>query len=455
MTVGAPRPGAPAAGGGPTAGGLAQPLPRRWRRPAVVSLGGKALELGTLVPLLTVVPRTLGPADYGALALALAIVTAGSTAAALGGPTLLTRFVAAVRPSERPALALALTLRAARWRLALGLSALAAGGAAFALAPGSVPLVPALLVAGAFVLDVAATLLLQAALALGGVASWSLRYPLQNGALVVAALGLHQSFGRDGAVAALPIASGVALVLGAASLAPRLRGVSRIRVLPGGVARFALLQGAGGALLALTHRGGVVAVALLGGSAAQQGFAGLALGLALALTYVVGQIFTVELPGLAAHAATDLARVERSVGRAAARLAAAAGIAAAFGVVLAEPLLRTVVGRDYSPASDAVGIVLAGVVLAPVVAAASQLTALRLRPDLRLLASGAGAAVFLAATALLVPAHAATGAAAAFVLAAGASVLVSGAVLRPALGPGLVAGSLGAALTLVLLAVSQ
>lgn len=438
---------------GRAAGDLSRPPAGRWRRPAVVGLGGKALELATLVPLFTVVPRALGPADYGALALALAIVTAASTAAALGGPTLLTLFVAGVPASERPALALALTLRAARWRLALGVSGVAVAAAAVAI--GRVSLMLALLVATAFVLDVAATLMLQAALALGAVSSWSMRYALQNAVLVVAALGLHEAFGREGSVAALPLASGVALLLGIVALGPRLRGAARARTLPGEIGRFALLQGAGGALLALTQRGGVVAVALLGGSAAQQGFAGLALGLALALTYVVGQIFTVELPGLAAHAVTDLAGVERSVGRIAAQLAAVAGVAAVGGIVLAEPLLRAVVGSDYSAASDALGIALAGIVLGPAAAAANQLTALRLRPGLRLLASAAGAAVFLVATAALVPAYAAAGAAAAFVVATGASVLVSWVALRPALGPGLVGGSLGAAMALVALAVSR
>lgn len=427
----------------------------RWRRPAAVGIGGKALEFVTLVPLLTVVPRALGPADYGALALALAIVAAGSTAAALGGPTLLTRFVGAAVPSERAALALALTLRAARWRLALGVSVLAFGSVTVALSPSRLPVLPAILVAVALLLDVAATLLLQAALALGRVSSWSLRYPLQNGVLVAAVLVLHDDFGRSGAIAALPVASGAALVLGVMALFPRVRGVSPAGALPGAVGRFALIQGAGGALLVLTHRGGVVAVALLGGSAAQQGFTALALGLALALTYAVAQIFTVELPGHAASAATDLVRVEESVGRIAGRLAVATGIVAAGGVVVAEPLLRAVVGRDYSNASDAVGIALAAVVLAPAAAAASQLTALRLRPDLRLQATGAGAAVFLVATAVLVPAHAAVGAAAAFVAATAVSVLVSGAVLRPALGPALMVGSLGSSAAIVALAVSR
>lgn len=433
----------------------AEPRATSWRRPAAVGLGGKALEFLTLVPLLTVVPRVLGPSDYGVLALALAVVTAGATMAALGGPTLLTRFVAAAPLPERAAMAVALTLRAARWRLALAVAALLVGATAAAVAPSRVPLVPAALVATAFVLDVAATLLLQAALPLGAVSAWSLRYPLQNGVLVAAALGLHQAFGRDGAVAALPLASGVALLLGVWALVPRVRGVPPLPELPREIARFAVLQGAGGALIVLTHRGGVVAVALVGGSAAEQGFAGLALGLALALTYGIAQIFTVELPGLAARAAEDLARVEHSVARATARLTVGACVLVVPGVLLAEPLLRAAVGSGYAGAADAVGIALAAVVLAPAVAAATQLTALRLRPDLRLLGSGAGAAAFVGAAALLVPPYAAAGAAAAFVLASAVSVGVFGALLRPALGPRLAGTAVVAAGLLVVLAVSR
>ena len=76
-----------------------------WRRPALVGLAGKGVELLTLVPLVTVLPRFFGPADYGDFALALSVVTLSSASVALGGPTLVSRYVAAAPDGDRRALA--------------------------------------------------------------------------------------------------------------------------------------------------------------------------------------------------------------------------------------------------------------------------------------------------------------------------------------------------------------
>lgn len=427
----------------------------RMRRPAALGVAGKVLELATLVPLLTVVPRELGPRDYGALALALSLLTIGSAAAALGGPTLMSRFVPAAPTEERASLALALTLRSAPWRVGASATVLVGVIVTATLAPDWVPPLPAALVAAALVLDVAATLLLQASLALGNVRAWILRYPLQNATLVAAVLVLHAIWGRDGALAALPISSAAALALAAATVVPRLRGVRAAPRLPSGVGRFALLQGASGALLMVTHRGGIVVLAVLGGSAAQQGYAGIALGIALAATYAVWQVFAVELPALAGLAVADLPAAERSVRRAARALAAAAAAAALAGSLAAGPLLGWVVGPAYRGADDALALALAAVALAPAAAAVNQLSALRLEPGLRLVSIAFGAAAFLVTALALVPGHAAAGASAALAAGSAASVVVGGVLLRPGVDQGLFAGSLASSAAIVVLAVAR
>ena len=65
--------------------------------------------------LVSVVPRSLGPAGYGVFSLALAIVTIGSASFALGGPSLMSRFVPAAAPELRPALARAPAGLDVRW----------------------------------------------------------------------------------------------------------------------------------------------------------------------------------------------------------------------------------------------------------------------------------------------------------------------------------------------------
>ena len=56
------------------------------RRALAGSAAGKALEALTLVALVLLVPRALGPADPGGFAVALAVATGLATATGVGGP---------------------------------------------------------------------------------------------------------------------------------------------------------------------------------------------------------------------------------------------------------------------------------------------------------------------------------------------------------------------------------
>lgn len=422
-----------------------------WRRPALVGLAGKAVELLTLVPLVTVLPRLFGPDDYGGFALALSVVTLSSASVALGGPTLVSRYVAAAPAGDRNALALALGLRSLVWRLALGGVATAVAVLVLVVRSATPSGAMLALVLLALLLDVVATVVFQTGLAAGHVTLWSLRYPVQNATLVVAALGGYAAFGLTGAMAALPVSSGLALAVGLAGVAPAFRHARRRHSLPPGVGRFAVVQGASGALVQLVHRGPVLFVALLGAGAAETGYAALATGVALAATYAAWQAFAAELPRLAA---LDAAAGARS----ASRLAWAALITlaplAALGAVLAQPLVPMLAGERYRPAATTLGIALAILPLAPIGAAVNQAAALRYRPELRLAAVAAGAAAFVVSCLLLVPSFEAEGGAAALVIGTAVTALVGGIAVSDVLGRRLPAASLASAGVVVLMAVA-
>lgn len=412
---------------------------------------GKGLEAVTLVLLFTLVPRLLGPSDYGSFAVALSLVTLASAASALGGPTWLSRFVPTVPVADRPGLARALAVRSARWRIAVcGVAAL--GATILALAdPERFEPLACFLVVLAVALDVAATLVYQVGLALGRIGLWSLRYPLQNAVLVAAVLVLHAGFGIEGALAGIALSSGAALAVGLA-VVPLRRGPASATALPPGAARFAVIYGASGFFVQLLHRGGVVLVAMLAGSQVEAGFAAISIGIALALTYLVWQWFALELPRLAAGGETRQL-VEAPV-RTLAWFALCVAVPAAMVAAVAfEQVIPRLAGEQFGGVEASLGPALAIVPLAPLTSAAAQLAALRLQPLLRLLAAAVGAIVFLAAGFILVPGEAALGATIALLLGSAAAAAVGAATFGDLLERRFVAGSfLG---TLLVLAVSR
>ena len=390
----------------------------------------------TLVLLATVVPRALGPEDYGHFAVPLTVVTLGSLAMTLGGPTLMARYVPTAPVGERPALARAIGRRLARGRAvqcgALALAALVA----VVWDPGRFPPLATALVVVALALNVGTTLALQVTLGLGRAGPWSARYPVQNTVLVAAVLVLHAAFGTTGATVALVVAASAAAVLAAAVLVPVVRAdVARVPVPPGAI-RFGALNATGAAFVQCAHRGGVVAVALLVGSAVETGYAALAIGIALGATYAVLQTFTVTLPHLAGRSAADGSddRHDRSDARPGEvvlrRLAGGllvVVIPAALGAaVLLDTLVPAAFGHRYAAASAAFGPALAVVVLAPLSALVVQAAALRLQPEVALASGVATFAGFLVGVVALVPLWSAAGATAAALVgvAAGTAVAV-------------------------------
>ncbi len=406
-----------------------------------VALIGKAAEWVTLAALLTLVPRLLGPADYGTFGLALGLVTLGSASFALGGGAVMARFIPAATPADRVGLARALALRAIRWR-ALGVVLMSVVATVLLLvAPHEFPPVQTLIVLAAISLDAGATLAFQLALGLDRPGLWSFRYPVQNLLLVVTVLPLYLVAGTTGALLAIALSSAGALVFGVWAVSGHLFGEPTAAV-PTAVSRFALLQAINGLLVQVMHRGGVVVVALLAGSRVQTGYAALATGVAIAATYAVWQVFTVALPRLAALAAGDVTAAGRLLTRLAGRAVLVLAPASVAGAVLVGPVLRLFADGRFAPADDALSYALATIPLAPLTGAVAAAAAVHLRPGTRLWSTAMGTVVFLIAALVLVPTLGAEGATIALLAGTAVTALIGAALFPNLLDRRLVAATM-------------
>jgi len=424
------------------------------RRPVRVALAGKLVEGVALALLATLVPRVLGPADYGRFALVLALVQVGATALALGGHTAMSRFVPAAPAADRPALARALTVRLALWRVPL-LAVIAAAALTLAAAvPERLPPGLVCLALAALALDGAATVLAQAGLGMGRTTLWSFRWPLQTGVLVVGALALSVAWGVTGAIAAIAVAAGAALALTAASVGPALSRAASGATPPPGALRVALLHGISMLLALATARGAIVVVALVAGASAETAYAAVAVGIALAGTALVTQVFTVQLGGLAERVDGEPAAVEDEARRLARRTMVVLLPATLVGAAVLEPLAVTVLGRDFRPATGALAVALGLLALTPLSALTLQSAALRLRPGVRVRASVVAAAVFLVAALALSPAYGALGALGALYAAALAGILYELAAFRSVLDRWVALAGIGGSALVIALGVA-
>ena len=258
---------------------------------------------------------------------------------------------------------------------------------------------------------------------------------MQNALVVAGALAGHALAGSRGAVAGIAVASGLVLVWGWASVGPRLRAAPADAELPPGALRFGTHYAISNVLTILVHRGAIVAVSLLAASSVQTGFAGLAVGVALAGTYVVAQVFAVHLPSLVEGTgdSTIGPGPEESLRRLAARSLVVVVPLALLAVVAIEELVPLAVGDRYSGAEAAIAVALAALPFAPLNAVAGQVAALRLQAGARLVTAVAGAGAFLLTAALAIPPHQAAGGAAALLAGTAATALTSVAALPGAL----------------------
>lgn len=402
------------------------------RRALAGSVGGKALEALTLVGLVLLVPRALGPLDYGGFAVALAVSTAISTATGIGGAALFARVLGPLAAPRRGELARVVVRRLGAVRGAVVAAVAAAAAIGAAIAPGTVSALHVTLVLCAVVLGSAATLLSQLALGLERTTAWSLRYPLENGVIVCAALVLYPVAGLDGAIAAIALGAAAALGLGLGTVGRTMLGgppTSRT-TLPAGLLRFARLQTAGGVLTQAVHRGAAPACALLGVGGAATGHAAIAAGGALAITYAVMQTTIVALPGAVRASASGSQRAEAPLRRVAALAAIVVVPGCAVLALLAEPLLAAGLGDGFRDAATPLRIALGAAALAPLWALSTQLATLRNQPEAMLAGAGAGAATFAVVAAVALPEGGASAAAAAMLAGVAATTTATFAALR-------------------------
>jgi O-antigen/teichoic acid export membrane protein len=370
------------------------------QRAVGASMAGKAAELVTLVLLATVVPRALGPDRYGRFAVPLTIVTLGTLALSLGGPTVLARFVPLAPEGRRVATARAIGARLAvgrAWQLAA--TAVAAALASLAV-PDTFPPAAIAAVVVSLALSVSATIAVAVPMGLGRPGPWVTRWPLQNAVLTAGVLVV-------GPYAAIALSCAAAAAYGLWAVLPVWRSPEPAVEVPDGAMRFGSQQAAGAAMGQVAQRGGVIAVALLGTSAAETGYAALALGIAAGATAAILQAFTVSLP----HLAHDDG--EPALRRLVHLLILVLIPLAATGALLVDAVVPLVFGDGFEDAVDAFGPALGMVVLAPLASGLFQFAALRLRPEVVLLSGGSSLVVFVVAAAVLVPASGATGATAA------------------------------------------
>lgn len=409
------------------------------------SMAGKAVELVTLVLLATVVPRVLGPHEYGRFSVPLTIVTLGSLAMSLGGPTLMARFVPAAPEADRIALARAIGGRLARGRaLQLATGGLLAAAAAV-VAPNQFPPLVTALVVSALACSTAASLALQVLLGLGRTGPWAARFPLQNAVLVAAVLLLHSRWDGTGAVVAILASTVASLVFAAAVVRPILRETVNPVAIPDGALRFGAFHAAGAALGQFADRGGVVAVAVLGGTTVEIGYAALAIGLALGVSYAILQAFTVSLPHLQLEEVGRSDGAERALRRLASSFVAILAPVALVGAVLVDRVVPAVFGSDYSGAVSAFGPAIALVVLAPLNAFMIQVAALRIQPRVSLTKGLSAVVAFVLVAAVAVPAWSAAGATLAALAGSAVSAVVVLRLLPGAAGARLVATSFAGA----------
>ena len=397
------------------------------RGPIAASVAGKTVEMATLILLATLVPRALCPSDYGRFAVALTIVTLGTLALTLGGPALMTRYVPGTPPDEQIPLARALGVRLAR---EAGLQICVLGGIAALVVVAfgvRVPWPDAIAVSAGLILNVGATIALLVALGLGRAAAWSARYPIQNLVLIAFVLALHPVAGSAGALAAITLSALMAVVFAAVVSAPVLvADLPAPLLVPGGAVRFGRLQTVGAALTQVTHRGGVVVVALLAGSQRETGYAALAVGIAVGVSYAIIQIFTVSLPAVL----TSDAEPERELTRIAEGVLAVVVPVALIAALLLDRLVPAVFGSDYAGASPAFGPAVALVVLAPLTALVANIASVRLRPEIATLSGAVSLVVFVVVALVAVGRSGATGAISATLAGVAAGTLVSVAMLR-------------------------
>lgn len=436
----------------PPGGGSAPADARDFAFRRRAALQGKTLEIVTQVGLITLLPRLLGPAPFGRLMLAIAVVTVGTALISLGAPSAFARFLPAEPEERRSAVARAMTLRLLKVRAGQLVLAAVVGVLLLLSVPERAAPADLALVYVALVLEVAAMLAAQIALGMGRTWIWSFRLVARNTGFLVAVPVLFALAGPIGVL--LGVVAGAAV--GAAFAVAAIRGLVRHTgprgEIPPGSDRYGIITGLSAVLSQLTYRGPVLAAALLAGSAVETGYAGLAGGIAMAMMFAVREIFTVSLPELVEHWGRDRAQARRVLDRIGWRAEWVLITAGLAGALMLERALPLVAGASYAGAVGALLPVVALLPLLPAATVAAQMAALSLKPERALLMYAAGLVAFTATAVWLVPVWGALGASLALLVAVAASGGVAALIFPEAVRPRLLMAGLAGAVAVLILA---
>jgi len=389
------------------------------------AIQGKALEIVTQGLLVLLLPRLLGPAEFGRLTLGLAIVTLGSVAISLGAPSAFARFLPAAPAERRAGLARTMTLRLAPIRVVQLAIAAGIGSSLVLLAPKRFDALDTTLVILALAAEVAAILGAQVALGIGRTRLWSFRSAARNAVLLLSVPFLFHLVGPPGVLYGVVLSCFAGLACAGWTSLLLVRRAERGVPIPEGALRYGAVAGVSAILGQLTYRGPVLATSVLARSAVETGFAALAGSLAMAIMFAVREVFTVSLPELVAHWGRDREHAQRVLRRLGWWVEAAFIPAALAGVLLLERGLPLVAGRQFTPAVGALVPILMLLPLLPLPILGWQGAALRLRPEMGLMITAAEVAVFTVAAVLLVPLWGALGATTALFLAVAASSVLT------------------------------
>ncbi len=389
------------------------------------ALQGKALETVTQVLLVTLLPRLLGPIEFGRLTVALAIITLAAVAISLGAPSAFARFIPAEPEARRAGLARSMTLRLLRVRsVQLGI-AIAVGVVLVWTAPGRFALLDTALVLVALAVEVTAVLAAQIALGIGRTWVWSFRIATKNAMLLLAVPLLFHAVGPLGILDGLVLSSAAGLVFAGWTVVGLIRHAERGVPVPAGAGRYGVVAGTALLLGQLTYRGPVLATSVLGRSGVETGFAALAGSIAMAIMLAVREVFTVSLPEMVEMWGRDRDRVERLLARLGWRALVALSACALAGTLVLGRGLGLVAGERFAPAVGTLVPVLALLPLLPLPLLGWQGAALELRPQVAVAINATGAAAFGASALILVPAWGAPGASAALFIGVAASSILS------------------------------
>lgn len=427
----------------PTTGGPSQ-RPSTRNTPRQAAVRGKTLELVTQVLLVTLVPRLLGPAEFGRLTVALAIVTLGAVGISLGSPSAFARFIPGEPGPRRAGLARSMTVQL----LPLRGAQLAIAGAICAILVFAGPRFNALDAALVFVAlcaEVAAILAAQVALGLGETWIWSFRISARNLAVLLLVPILVPLMGSAGVLAAVTLGFLAGLLFAGSQAMPLVRHADRGVPVPPGATRFGRVAGMTVLVGQLTYRGPVMAASLLGLAADEVGFAGLATSIAMAVIFPVRELFTVSMPELVESWSRDQSDADRRLRHLGSRVQWILIACAIGGVVALNRVLPLVAGDRFAPAVAPMVAVLAMLPLLPLPALGMQAASLRLRPGLPVAIDAVALVAFALAAVFLVPRWEAAGACAALLVATATSAVLFARAIPTVITPrllsiGLLAG---------------